>query len=62
LNNTIQKEFLGHLETIQKVIETMEEPLQKAANLAVETLKNGNKVILFDYSICLIMNNELRNE
>lgn len=47
MNNTIQKEFLGHLETIQKVIESMEEPLQKAANLAVETLKNGNKVILF---------------
>ncbi|QKF82549.1 D-sedoheptulose 7-phosphate isomerase [Halarcobacter ebronensis] len=47
MKNVIEKEFLGHLETIQKVIETMNEPLQKASKLAVETLKNGNKILLF---------------
>lgn len=47
MNIVIEKEFLGHLDTIHKVIETMAEPLQQAAELAVEALKNGNKVILF---------------
>lgn len=47
MKNTIQKEFLGHLETIKNVIETMEEPLEKASFLAVETLKRGNKILLF---------------
>lgn len=47
MKNTIQKEFLGHLETIKNVIETMEEPLEKASSLAVETLKRGNKILLF---------------
>lgn len=47
MKNTIEKEFLGHLETIQNVIETMSEPLEKASKLAVDTLKNGNKVLLF---------------
>ncbi len=45
--NVIEKEFQGHLETIQKVMETMSEPLQEASKIAVEALKNGNKVILF---------------
>jgi len=47
MNDVIQNEFKTHLETIQKVIDTMEEPLQKAATLAVETLKNGNKILFF---------------
>jgi len=47
VQNVIQKEFQGHLETIQKVIETMSEPLQEASKLAVETLRAGNKILLF---------------
>ncbi|WP_321470656.1 D-sedoheptulose 7-phosphate isomerase [Halarcobacter sp.] len=47
MNLVIEKEFLGHLDTIHKVIETMGEPLQQAAAIAVETLKNGNKILLF---------------
>jgi len=47
MKDVINKEFQTHLETIQKVIETMNEPLQKASQLIVEALKNGNKVLLF---------------
>ena len=47
IKNVIHSEFESHLETIQKVMETMNEPLQKASLLAIEALKNGKKVILF---------------
>ncbi|MEA3353776.1 MAG: D-sedoheptulose 7-phosphate isomerase [Campylobacterota bacterium] len=47
MENIIKKEFQGHLETIQKVIETMNKPLQEASLVIVEALKNGNKVLLF---------------
>jgi D-sedoheptulose 7-phosphate isomerase len=47
VQNVIENEFLGHLETINKVIETMSEPLQEASQLAVDTLKNGNKILFF---------------
>ena len=47
MQTVIQNEFQGHLETIQKVIETMDEPLQEASKLAVETLRAGNKILLF---------------
>ena len=47
MKTVIENEFLGHLETIKKVIETMNEPLQEASFLAVEALKNGKKVLLF---------------
>ena len=47
MQSVIQNEFQGHLETIQKVMETMNEPLQKPSKLAVETLKAGNKILLF---------------
>ena len=43
----IQSEFESHLETIQKVIQTMNKPLEEASILAIETLKAGKKVILF---------------
>jgi len=42
----VKKEFQSHLETIQKVIGTMEEDIVKASELIVQTLKNGNKVLL----------------
>lgn len=43
---TINKEFQSHLETIQKVIGTMEKDIEKVSSLVVETLKNGNKILL----------------
>jgi len=46
MRTTIKNEFLSHLETINKVIETMEDKLELASSLAVETLKNGNKILL----------------
>ena len=45
--NTIQEEFNSHLETIKKVIDLSGEDLQKASALAVETLKAGNKILIF---------------
>ena len=47
MRDVIQSEFISHLETIQKVIETMQDDLAKASQMAVDTLKAGNKIILF---------------
>jgi D-sedoheptulose 7-phosphate isomerase len=46
VKQTINYELTAHLETINKVIETMSEKLEIASKLAVETLKNGNKILL----------------
>lgn len=46
MKQTIKDEFLSHLEIIKKTIETMQETLEEASKLAVETLKNGNKILL----------------
>ena len=45
--DVIKSEFESHLETIQNVIQTMEQPLQEASQLAIDALKKGNKIILF---------------
>jgi len=42
----IKKELELHRETIERTIETMIPQLEEAAQLIVETLKNGNKVLL----------------
>lgn len=47
MKTVIEKEFLSHLETIQKVIETSQEDLACASAMAVDTLKAGNKILLF---------------
>ena len=47
MQDTILSEFHSHLETIQNVIMTMDEDLGTASRIAVETLKQGNKIILF---------------
>ena len=44
---TIQDEFESHQQTIQKVSETMSNDLEIASKLVVETLKSGNKILLF---------------
>lgn len=46
VNSIITAEFNAHLETIKSVIGTMENDLAKASSLVIETLKNGNKVLL----------------
>ncbi len=46
MKDVIKNEFMSHLQTIQTVIETMQEEIEKASLMAVETLKNGNKILL----------------
>ena len=46
MKQTIKNEFLSHLEVINLTIETMQEKLEQASLLVVETLKNGIKVLL----------------
>jgi D-sedoheptulose 7-phosphate isomerase len=47
MQETILKEFNSHLETIQKVINSKDIKLQEACVLAINTLKNNNKILLF---------------
>ncbi|MEA2017013.1 MAG: D-sedoheptulose 7-phosphate isomerase [Campylobacterota bacterium] len=44
--STISQEFNSHLETINNVINNMENDVEKAAIIVVEALKNGKKVLL----------------
>jgi len=46
MKHTIKNELLSHLEVINLTIETMPEKLELASLLVVETLKNGNKILL----------------
>ena len=46
MKQTINNELISHLEIINKVIETMQDKLEIASKLAVETIKNGNKILL----------------
>ena len=47
MQNIIKIEFESHQQTIQKVSETMSNDLEIASKLVVETLKSGNKILLF---------------
>lgn len=42
----IEKELRSHLETIQKVIETLQPTIKEACETVVATLKGGNKILL----------------
>ena len=46
MKKTINKEFVAHLEIINLTINTIQETLEKASLLVVQTLKNGNKILL----------------
>jgi len=46
MKTTILNEFNSHLDTIQKVIGNLSDDLQIASLLAVDTLKQGNKILL----------------
>jgi len=43
---TIKKELESHLQTIQAVQNNMEKDIQAVAKIVVDTLKNGNKVLI----------------
>lgn len=45
--NTIKNELLAHKKTIEILIENNLNDIENACNLAVETLQNGNKILLF---------------
>ncbi len=47
MQDVILSEFISHKEVIERVIMTMEEDLGKASRVAVDTLKAGNKILLF---------------
>jgi len=44
--STISKEFKSHLETINNVMDNMEDDIQTASEIIVNALKNGNKILL----------------
>ena len=46
MRTTIAREFKLHLETIESVMNNMEEDLEKASCMAVEVLRRGNKILL----------------
>ena len=46
MKTTIVREFKLHLETIEAVMNNMEEELVKASSMAVEVLRRGNKILL----------------
>jgi D-sedoheptulose 7-phosphate isomerase len=43
----ISNELQAHKEVIQKVIDQLQEDIFKASEMAIETLKRGNKILLF---------------
>jgi D-sedoheptulose 7-phosphate isomerase len=47
IQDTIQNEFNSHLQTINSVIQTCEETLKEISIIAVNTLKQGNKILFF---------------
>lgn len=44
--DTIKEEFNSHLETVNKVINNMENDIETAAIIIIDALKNGNKILL----------------
>jgi len=47
MKEMIQSELNGHVATAQLVADTMQETIQKACEMAVDTLKNGGKILIF---------------
>ncbi|MBV5277884.1 MAG: D-sedoheptulose 7-phosphate isomerase [Campylobacteraceae bacterium] len=43
----IQKEIAGHQEVVEKTLESLQSHIYTACIIAIETLKNGNKILLF---------------
>ena len=47
MRSTIKSEFSEHLKTAQATLEYITTPLEIAANLCIDTLKNGGKILIF---------------
>jgi len=47
MQNIIKNELLGHKQTIDDVIDSMQEDILKVSVLAQQTIKQGNKIVLF---------------
>lgn len=47
MKEIIEYELNSHKETIEKVINSIKNDIQKACEMAVSTIKNGGKIILF---------------
>ncbi|WP_424686316.1 MAG: hypothetical protein ACNI3H_15155 [Halarcobacter ebronensis] len=47
MKQTIRDKFLSHLNIINKGIEAMEDESEEASILVIESLKRGNKVLLY---------------
>jgi len=47
MHSTIKFEFSEHLKTAQATLEYIVDPLEIAANLCIDSLKNGGKVLIF---------------
>ena len=47
MRSIIESEFSEHLKTAQATLEYIAAPLEIAANLCIDTLKNGGKILIF---------------
>ena len=47
MRSIIESEFSEHLKTAQATLEYIAAPLEIAANLCIDTLKNGRKILIF---------------
>jgi len=47
MKNTILKELNAHKETTEKVINSLQNDIELACKLVVDTIKSGNKILLF---------------
>lgn len=47
MKTMIFNELQSHKEVIQKVIDSLQEDILKASEMAIDTLKRGNKILLF---------------
>ena len=47
MRSTIEFEFSEHLKTAQTTLEYIATPLEIAANLCIDSLKNGGKILIF---------------
>lgn len=47
MKDVIKSEFESHLETIKDVIEKLQDDVVEASDMVVQTLKEGNKILLF---------------
>ena len=47
MRSIIKNEFNEHIKTSKKVMDSLSESIEIAANLCIDSLKNGNKILLF---------------